>query len=153
VEGQSSTPQTLERLLAEAADRIERRSARDAYAAMQAGALLVDIRSSEDRERDGVVPGSLHIPRTVLEWRVAPDSDWRSPHVGGLDREIILICDHGDSTVFATATLLDLGFTKASDVIGGFLAWKAAGLPVASAPSERRGGDELAGMRGPDEGL
>ena len=146
----NSTPQTLERLLAAAADRIERRSARDAYAAVQAGALLIDIRSSEDRERDGIVPGSLHIPRTVLEWRVAPDSEWRSPYVGGLDREIILICDHGDSTVFATATLLDLGFTRASDVIGGFLAWRAAGLPVAAAPTERRSGDELAGMRGPD---
>ena len=149
VEG-DSTPQTLERLLAAAADRIERRSARDAYAAVQAGALLIDIRSSEDRERDGIVPGSLHIPRTVLEWRVAPDSEWRNPYVGGLDREIILICDHGDSTVFATATLLDLGFTRASDVIGGFLAWQAAGLPVAAAPTERRSGDELAGMRGPD---
>jgi rhodanese-related sulfurtransferase len=149
VEGDSTT-QTLERLLAAAADRIERRSARDAYAAVQAGALLIDIRSSEDRERDGIVPGSLHIPRTVLEWRVAPDSEWRNPYVGGLDREIILICDHGDSTVFATATLLDLGFTRASDVIGGFLAWQAAGLPVAAAPTERRSGDELAGMRGPD---
>ena len=133
---------------------------------MQAGALLIDIRSSEDRERDGIVPGSLHIPRTVLEWRMAPDSDWRNPHVGGVDREIILICDHGDSTVFATASLVDLGFTRASDVIGGFLVdlgftrasdviggfleWRAAGLPTRSAPSERRGADELAGMSGPD---
>lgn len=148
---EASTPQTLERLLAAAAQRIERRSPKDAYDAMQAGALLIDIRSSEDRERDGIVPGSLHIPRTVLEWRVAPDSHWRNPYVGGLDREIILICDHGDSTVFATATLVDLGFTWASDVIGGFLAWRAAGLPVSSAPSERRGADELAGMGSPDE--
>ena len=109
---EASAPQPLERLLAAAARRIERRSPKDAYDAMQAGALLIDIRSSEDRERDGIVPGSLHIPRTVLEWRVAPDSDWRNPYVGGLDREIILICDHGDSTVFATATLVDLGFTR-----------------------------------------
>ena len=87
----------------------------------------------------------------MLEWRVAPDSDWRNPHVGELDREIILICDHGDSTVFATATLVDLGFTRASDVIGGFRDWRAAGLPVTSAPTERRGADELAGMSGLDE--
>ena len=143
-------PQTLEALLAVAAERIERRSPAAAYDAMRAGALLIDIRSSEDRERDGVVPGSLHIPRTVLEWRLAPDSDWRSPYVGGLDREIMLICDHGDSTVFATATLVDLGFKRASDVTGGFEAWRAAGLPVTSAPSERRSSDELAGMTGPD---
>jgi rhodanese-related sulfurtransferase len=144
-------PQTLEALLGMAADRIERRSPQEAHAAMQAGALLIDIRSSEDRERDGIVPASLHIPRTVLEWRVASDSDWRNPHVGGLDREIILICDHGDSTVFATATLVDLGFTRASDVIGGFRDWRAAGLPVTSAPTERRGADELAGMSGLDD--
>ena len=147
---EASTPQTLQTLLAAAASRIERRSPAVAYDAMQAGALLIDIRSSEDRERDGIVPGSLHIPRTVLEWRMAPDSDWRNPHVGGVDREIILICDHGDSTVFATASLVDLGFTRASDVIGGFLEWRAAGLPTTSAPSERRGADELAGMSGPD---
>ena len=143
-------PKTLDSLLAAAAQRIERRSPGDAYAAMHAGALLIDIRSSEDRERDGIVPGSLHIPRTVLEWRLAPDSDWRNPHVGELDREIILICDHGDSTVFATATLMDLGFIHSSDVIGGFEAWLAAGLPVAAAPSERRSANELAGMTGPD---
>ena len=147
---EASTPQTLQTLLAAAASRIERRSPAEAYDAMQAGALLIDIRSSEDRERDGIVPGSLHIPRTVLEWRMAPDSDWRNPHVGAVDREIILICDHGDSTVFATASLVDLGFTRASDVIGGFLEWRAAGLPTTSAPRERRGADELAGMSGPD---
>ena len=89
----------IETLLAEAAHRIERRSPDDVAAAMQAGALLIDVRSSENRARDGIVPGSLHLPRTVLEWRVAPDSEWRNPHVGGLDSELILICDHGDSTV------------------------------------------------------
>ena len=81
-----------------------------AYDAMQAGALLIDIRSSEDRERDGIVPGSLHIPRTVLEWRMAPDSDWRNPTSAGVDSEIIVICDHGDSSVFADGKLVDLGF-------------------------------------------
>lgn len=92
--------------------------------------LLVDIRSPHDRQREGVVPGSLHIPRTVLEWRLDPDSELRNPHVGGLDQPILLICDHGFSSVLAAATLADLGFTHVGDVIGGFAAWKEAGLPT-----------------------
>ena len=149
---EASTPQTLERLLAAAADRIERRSPMDANDAIQAGALLIDTRSSEDRERDGIVPGSLHLPRTVLEWRVAPDSAWRNPQIGGVDSELIVLCDHGYSSIFAAATLVDLGFTRAGDVVGGFEAWRAAGLPVTAAPRERRGEAELAGMGSPDEG-
>jgi hypothetical protein len=57
--------------------------------------VIIDIRSQDARELHGVVPGSLHIPRTVLEWRVAVDSPWRSPYIGGLDQRLILICDHG----------------------------------------------------------
>ena len=147
---EAATSQPLETLLAAARARIRRRSPVEALAAVEAGALLVDTRSSEDRERDGIVPGSLHIPRTVLEWRIAPDSAWRNPHVGGTDGEIILLCDHGYSTIFAAATLVDLGFIRAGDVIGGFEAWRDAGLPVVRAPTRRRGPHELAGMTGPD---
>jgi rhodanese-related sulfurtransferase len=86
----------------------------------------------------------------VLEWRVAPDSNWRNPHVGGTESEIIVLCDHGYSSILAAATLVELGFTRASDVIGGFAAWLDAGLPVGAAPAGRRRADELAGMRGPD---
>jgi rhodanese-related sulfurtransferase len=149
---EAATPRTLEDLLAAAAHRIERRSPVEAFDATRAGALLIDIRSSEDRERDGIVPGSLHIPRTVLEWRVAPDSTSRNPHVGGVESELIVLCDHGYSSILAAAMLVDLGFTRAGDVVGGFAAWRAAGLPVASAPPDRRGPGELAGMSGPDEG-
>ena len=117
---------------------------------MESGALLVDTRTREDRDRDGIVPGSLHIPRTVLEWRIAPDSNWRNPSVGGTEREIIVLCDHGCSSILAAATLVDLGFTRAGDVVGGFAAWRDAGLPVGAAPAGRRNADELAGMGGPD---
>jgi rhodanese-related sulfurtransferase len=147
---EAAAPLTLEALLAAARARIERRSPVEALAAVQAGALFVDTRSSEDRERDGIVPGSLHIPRTVLEWRTAPDSAWRNPHIDDIQRPIIVICDHGYSSIFAAATLVDLGFVAAGDVIGGFEAWRDAGLPVGVAPVRRRGADELAGMRGPE---
>lgn len=126
---------TLDELLAVAAARITRLEPRDAFAAAAAdGALIIDIRSDEARRRDGVVPGSLHIPRTVLEWRVASDSASRNPHIEGPEQRLVLLCDHGYSTVLAAAVLVDLGFATAGDVIGGFVAWKDAGLPVVEAP-------------------
>ena len=141
---------TIEELLEEARARIERLRPADAFAAVEAGALLVDIRSVSDRERYGVIPGSLHVPRTVLEWRLDPESPWRSAHAPGLDDRVLLICDHGYSSSLAAATLVELGFARAGDVVGGFEAWQAAALPTAPAPREDRSADELAGMRPPD---
>jgi rhodanese-related sulfurtransferase len=130
--------------------RIDRYEPAAALASVESGALLIDIRSDLDRARDGIVPGSLHIPRTVLEWRLEPESAWRNPHVGDLDQQIILICDHGCSSILAAATLVELGFTRAGDVIGGFAAWREAGLVTATCPPDRREPGEPAGMRGPD---
>ena len=148
--GSTSSRRTLEELLGTALSRIARLEPAEAFAVARAGAMLIDIRSAADRQRDGIVPGSLHIPRTVLEWRLAPDSEWRSPHIGDLDQQVILICDHGCSSILAAATLVDLGFARAGDVIGGYAAWREAGLPCARV---RRGGRALgehAGMGGPD---
>jgi rhodanese-related sulfurtransferase len=139
---------TLAQLLADASTRIERLEPAEAYAATEAGALLVDIRADADRERDGVVPGSLHIPRTVLEWRLAPDSESRSPHVAGPEQRVVILCDHGCSSVLAAASLADLGFAQVGDVVGGYAAWQEAGLPTKAAP-ERRAAGELPGMAPP----
>lgn len=141
---------TLDELLQAAAATITRLRPDEAAAALAHGARLIDIRSDADRERDGVVPGSLHIPRTVLEWRLAPDSAWRNPHAPDVDEQVILVCDHGCSSVLAAATLVELGFTRAGDVIGGYAAWREAGLITAPAQSCRRASGELAGMRPPD---
>ncbi len=140
---------TIDELLAEARGQIARLSPAEALAAVDRGALLVDIRSDDARRADGIVPGSLHLPRTVLEWRVAPDSEWRNPHVGGRERELLLICDHGHSSSLAAASLIRLGFSRAGDVIGGFEAWVAAGLPV-SQPSRPRPPGERPGLAPPD---
>ena len=142
-------PRSLDEIVDSATERITRFHPGEAFVAVCDGALLIDVRSDLDRARVGIVPGSLHIPRTVLEWRLAPDSPWRNPHVGGLDQPIILICDHGYSTVLAAATLVDLGFTNVADVIGGFAGWCRAALPVVAAPHALQAG-ELAGMRPPD---
>jgi rhodanese-related sulfurtransferase len=141
---------TLTELLADACARIERFTPQAAHAATARGGLIVDIRSETDRRRDGIVPGSLHIPRTVLEWRADPDGPFRNPHLGGLGECVILLCDHGCSSILAAATLAELGYRRAGDVIGGFAAWRGAGLPIRSAPPRARGSAEPAGMHGPD---
>jgi rhodanese-related sulfurtransferase len=94
------------------------------------------------------VPGSIHVPRTVLEWRLEPRGPWRNPHVGGLNRQLIVLCDHGYSSIFAAAILAELGYARAADVAGGFEAWAAAGLPVVPAPPDDHA--ELPGMGSPD---
>jgi rhodanese-related sulfurtransferase len=132
-------PCSLDDLLADAARRIRRYSPAQAR---ESSAALLDIRSQDARERDGVIPGAYHVPRTVLEWRVASE-EWRNTVLDG--RELILVCDHGYSSVLAAAALVDLG-RVAGDVAGGFEAWLAAGLPVGTA----RGWDGLPGMGPPD---
>lgn len=122
---------TLDDLLAEAAARIVRYTPEEALAAVEAGGILIDVRSEASRVRDGIVPASIHVPRTVLEWRLDPDSAAHDPRLGGLDQQVILICDHGCSTVLAAATLAELGFTRVGDVIGGYEEWARCGLPTA----------------------
>jgi rhodanese-related sulfurtransferase len=139
---------TLDELLAEASARIVRLDPGAALEAVEAGALLVDIRSDLDRDRDGVVPGAVHIPRTVLEWRFA--GELRNPYIGEAGRQVVLLCDHGCSSVLAAASLVDLGIAGAGDVIGGYEAWRAAGLPTAAGAIHSRAPGEPAGMRPPD---
>jgi rhodanese-related sulfurtransferase len=142
---------TLEEILADACAKIIRYTPADAHDACSAGALLIDIRSDSDRERDGIVPGSLHIPRTVLEWRADPEGSHRNPYLEGPDQQLILLCDHGCSTILAAANLTELGYTQAGDVIGGFVAWQQARLPTKRLrTSQRRPTAEPAGMGGPD---
>ena len=151
----SSTPnrRSLDELLDEARERIAPRLDPDeASRALASGAVLVDLRSSDERLRHGVVPGSLHIPRLVLEWRVDPDSGYSNPHVTGLDCHLVLFCAEGFASSFAAADIRELGCVKATDMIGGFEAWKAADLPVRPADDRELEPGELAGM-GPPEPL
>jgi rhodanese-related sulfurtransferase len=135
-------------LLDEARGKIDRLTPAEALVAAQDGALIVDIRSDRDREATGVVPGSVHVPRTVLEWRLDSGSDWRNPHLGELGRKVVLLCDHGYSSSLAAATLVELGL-NAADVIGGVEAWREAGLPVVP-PTGRPGAGEAPGMSPPE---
>ena len=97
-------------LLAEAQERIAPRlDPEDAHRAMADGAVLVDLRSQDERRRHGVVPGSLHIPRSVLEWRVDPDSGYSNPHITTLECRLVVFCAQGFSSSFAAASLRELG--------------------------------------------
>jgi rhodanese-related sulfurtransferase len=122
--------QTIHDLLSRTRARYRRLTPAEAFAAMRAGALLIDTRTDTQRRRDGEIPGALVIDRTVLEWRVDPASGATDPTIGGLDAPLILLCAQGYSSSLAVGTLLDLGARRVTDVIGGFEAWRAAGLPV-----------------------
>ena len=122
--------QTIDDLLAVARGRIQRLTPEAAYDAMAGGALLVDTRCSDDRRATGTIPGSVHVPLSVLYWRLDPSSGYDDPALSDLTRPIVLICAHGYSSSVAAATLHDLGFASVADVVGGFEAWSASGMPV-----------------------
>jgi rhodanese-related sulfurtransferase len=126
----SAERQTIDQLLATARARIDRLAPADAYAAVEEGALLIDTRCAELRRETGAIPGAVHVPLSVLYWRLDPTSGHDDANLSDLSRQVILVCAHGYSSSLAAATLRDLGFIRATDVAGGFEAWKAAGLPV-----------------------
>jgi rhodanese-related sulfurtransferase len=121
---------TVDDLLAEARARLERVTPRAAAARVAAGAHLVDIRPAAQRAREGGVPGSLIVERNVLEWRFDPASDARLPEATGYDVDVIVLCSEGYTSSLAADALRSLGLHRATDVVGGFLAWAAAGLPT-----------------------
>ena len=123
---------TADQLLAEARRGLKRLTPAEAASAISAGAVLVDIRSELQRERDGVVPGSVFVPRNVLEWRCDPASQWRDERVSDPSRRLIVMCDEGYQSSLAAANLRRLGLERATDLAGGFQAWRSGGLPVES---------------------
>ncbi len=88
-----------------------------------AGALIIDTRPVEQRERDGALPGAMVVDRNVLEWRLDPTSAHRLPLVTGVDQRIIVVCNEGYSSSLAAATLQDLGLRRVTDLTGGYQAW------------------------------
>jgi rhodanese-related sulfurtransferase len=133
----------IERMLVEARTRIDRYTPEEAAATR---AVLVDLRSHDERTATGIIPGSVHVPRSVLEWRCDPESGYANRHVSDRSARLILVCPHGYSSSLAAASLAELGFEHPGDLVGGFEAWEAAGLPVAAAPLPEEG---LPGMGGP----
>ncbi len=123
---------TIEEVLEQARRRLIRVNPEQAAAEQARGALLVDTRTSAQRAQQGEIPGALVIDRTVLEWRLDPASPSRIGAATDHQVRVIVLCAEGYSSSLAAASLQEIGLVNATDVIGGFQAWKAAGLPVES---------------------
>ena len=121
---------TIDELLVIARSGLERVDPQAAAAARADGALLVDIRPIHQRAADGEIPGALVIDRNVLEWRLDPQSPNRISEVEGRDQTVIVFCDEGYASSLAAASLQAVGLGRATDLDGGYQAWRAAGLPT-----------------------
>src|SRR5262249_54020039 len=120
----------LDRLLASARARLTRLDPREAWDAIQNGAFLVDTRPEFQRRADGEIPGAIVVERNHLEWRLHPASDDPIPEAADPDAPPSPFCDESYASSPAAATLQALGLCHATDLIGGFQAWRDAGLPV-----------------------
>ncbi len=127
-------PVGIDELLERVRAGYERIGPAEAAEAAAAGALLVDIRYAALRERDGLIPGALVVERNELEWRLDPRGSHRAAEAVGHDLRIVVVCNEGYASSLAVASLRQLGLHRATDLTGGFQAWRAAGLPVASPP-------------------
>jgi ADP-ribose pyrophosphatase YjhB (NUDIX family)/rhodanese-related sulfurtransferase len=124
------TRRNINDVLAAAQARLDRLTPAQASARMREGWTLVDVRAADLRMRDGWIPDAVHAPLNVLEWRVDPASGSQNPGLAGHEDRLILICHEGYSSSLAALRLRELGYANTTDVIGGFNAWLASGLPV-----------------------
>ena len=131
-------PITVEELLVQAREGLDRLSPQGLAAALgsssgpgsEVSPLVVDIRDRDDRERTGMIPGSVSIPRIVLEWRCHPTASYSHPAVESFDQPVVTVCNEGYTSSLAAASLRRLGFANVTDLEGGIEGWAAAGLPV-----------------------
>ena len=125
---------TIGEVLARAQSLIARVTPEEAWRRTRDGWLIVDTRSADDRRARGVIPGSVHAPLSVLEWRVDPTSGHQDPAIAGHEGRLILVCADGYSSSLAAVRLWEIGYPDTTDVIGGIGAWISAGLPVEPPP-------------------
>jgi rhodanese-related sulfurtransferase len=127
----------IDAVLTAARARLDRLTPCQAHESTRSGAVLVDIRPQLHRHTEGGIPGAVVIERNVLEWRLDPSSDSRLP-VADYNLHVIVVCDEGYTSSLAAAALKDLGIHRATDLIGGFRAWRTAGLPTTTPLSTSR---------------
>ena len=121
---------SIDDILAAARVRLRRLDPEAGHLASRAGTILVDIRPAAQRAATGSIPGALVVERNVLEWRFDPRSAARLPIADRYDLPVIVFCQEGYTSSLAAAALLDLGLYRATDIAGGFAAWRGLGLPA-----------------------
>jgi len=121
---------TVDKLLTDVRDRYERIDPEPALEEQRAGAVIVDTRCYEQRKEHGLIPGALLMERNVMEWRLDPDSDYHEPWVENHETRVIVVCQQGFGSSMAVRSLLDMGLVRATDMAGGFEAWRQGGLPI-----------------------
>ncbi|MCL7381175.1 rhodanese-like domain-containing protein [Streptomyces sp. 35G-GA-8] len=126
-------PVGIDELLERVREDLDRVGPREAAEAAADGALLVDIRYAALRERDGLIPGALVVERNELEWRLDPQGSHRAQEATSHDLRVVVICNEGYASSLAAVSLRQLGLHRATDLVGGFQAWRAEGLPVVPA--------------------
>jgi rhodanese-related sulfurtransferase len=125
-------------LLAEANARIETIPVEEAVKLHgRDDVVFVDIRDVRELEREGMVPGSRHAPRGMLEFWVDPESPYYKEDLAQEDKKYVLYCQSGWRSALATDTLREMGMTNVAHVDGGFGAWKGAGGPVGERPKKQ----------------
>lgn len=122
-------PSAIDKLLAQARSNLDRVAVEDLADEVAQGAILIDIRPLEQRRRDGDLPGAIVVDRNVLEWRLDPSSPHRLPIATSTDVRLIIVCNQGYSSSLAAATLHELGLRSATDLVGGFQAWRTWSAP------------------------
>lgn len=125
-----ANPQTIDQMLEAARERITRLTPEAAADAQRAGAVFVDTRDSGDIAAEGKIPGCVRVHRNLLEWRADPRAESADPKIADTSVQLIVVCNDGYSSSLAAASLVELGFARAADLVGGYRGWKAAGLPT-----------------------
>ncbi len=125
---------TIDELLQQAREQIRRLTPQQAADAQSTGAIIVDTRDSADRAAEGIIPGSVLVTRNTLEWRADPSAGAPDPRLSNLETDLLIVCNDGYSSSLAADSLRQLGHPTAGDIVGGYRAWKAAGLPTTSPP-------------------
>ncbi|MFH9072363.1 rhodanese-like domain-containing protein [Streptomyces alboflavus] len=131
--GEPQSPVGIDELLERVRRGLDRVTPEQAYEIAYSDGLLVDTRYAELRERDGLIPGAIVVERNELEWRLDPQGSHRAPEATSHELRVVVFCNEGYASSLAAASLRQLGLRHATDLIGGFQAWKAAGLPVEQA--------------------
>lgn len=123
-------------LVERARRRIRRVGPRELESLLVEGALVIDIRPADQRSFEGSMPGAVAVERNVLEWRMDPTSEHRLPQVHDYRQPVIVVCSAGYASSLAAASLVDLGYARAADLVGGYQAWnsffsrRACGTPI-----------------------